>query len=86
MPRKNDTTDIMFVPTYINKSGMRTLVNSNQRRCFKDTREEAQALLDAMLNNNSDGRIAEIFGNNPRFEVREVECYPGGDAKGIWFD
>lgn len=76
-----------YVATYVNKDGMRTLMCGAQGRYTYATAEEAQAWLDAVTGNESAFRIAQIWGDNPRFEVRPCECWTGHfDPVGVWFD
>lgn len=92
-------TVIRYVPTYVNKDGMRTLVLGAQGRWTWETPEGAQAWLDAMLEgghlnekgepvrNNSPKSIRQLYGDNPQFEVRPCECWAGHfDPVGVWFD
>lgn len=76
---------IRYVGTYINKDGYRTLMTPAQGRHTHATREEAQAWLDAVTGNNSQDTIRQVWGDNPRFEVRPVPCYPGHhDPMSVW--
>ena len=76
---------IRFTVTFVNKEGWRTLAMQNTGKNHYETRELAQKLLDSMLRVNSVDTLNQVFGVNPRFEVREVECYAHGDAKTCWF-
>jgi hypothetical protein len=78
-------TDIhLFAITHVDpKTGLRQLTFANQGRNHYKTREEAQSKLDLLrddLRNKFLGDAADTL------EVREVECYHHGDAKGIYFD
>lgn len=76
-----------YVPTYVNKEGVRTLMRPMQGRDTFETPEAAQAWLDAVVSNTSADRIREVFGANPQFEVRPCPCWPGHfDPKTIYFD
>jgi hypothetical protein len=66
-----------YVATYINARGERTLMCAAQGRNTYATAAEAQAWLDAVTTNNSPDTLRQIWGNNPRFRVRAVECWPG---------
>jgi hypothetical protein len=78
---------IRYVATFINDHGMRTLMGRAQRRETFATAEEAQALIDAVIRNNSADRVRKAWGENPRFEVRPCPCWPGHfDPQTIWFD
>lgn len=77
-----------FVVTYVDqRTGLRTLASACQGRYTYATAEEAGAYMLAMLSNNGPERIANIWGPDPRFEVRPCACYPGHfDPVGIYFD
>lgn len=78
---------IRYVVTHIDKNGMRTLCGPAQGRLTKETREEAQELLDNMTRNNQmQGELlAGVYGLP--LEVRPVKCYPGHfDPMGVFFD
>lgn len=76
-----------FVATYVNKDGMRTLIAPAQGRYTYELAVQAQAWIDSITANNSPDRIREIWGDNPRFEVRPCLCWPGHfDPKNVWFD
>lgn len=78
---------IRYVVTHIGKDGLRTLCGPVQGRITKETPEEAQQLLDSMMQNNlTEGeRLAGVYGLP--LEVRPVKCYPGHfDPIGIYFD
>ena len=78
---------IRFVPTYVNKDGMRTLMRSAQGRFTYETEAEAQAWIDAVTTNNGGNAIREAWGDNPQFAVRPCPCYPVHfDPQGVWFD
>jgi hypothetical protein len=80
---------IRYVPTYIEKSGLRTLMFGAQGRNTFATPEEAQAAMDAVINNphNSPETLRQLWGDNPRFEVRPCKCWPVHfDPCGIYFD
>ena len=76
-----------YVPTYINKDGLRTLMRPAQGRDTFPTREEAQLWLDAVAQNNSADHLRSIWGEDPRFEVRACACWAAHfDPVGIYFD
>jgi len=76
-----------YVPTYVGKDGLRTLMRGAQGRNTFATPEEAAWWLGEVTNYNSAERIREIWGDNPQFEVRPCECWPHHfDPKGIYFD
>lgn len=76
-----------YVATHINKDGMRELMTAAQGRHTFATAEEAQAWLDAVTANNSADTIKQVWGDNPRFEVRPCPCYEGHfDPQTRWFD
>lgn len=76
-----------YVGTYVNKGGDRTLMAACQGRNTYATAAEAQAWIDAVTANNNADTLRQIWGDNPRFEVRACACWPGHfDPQGIWFD
>jgi len=79
---------IKFNISFMDKNGLRTLSGPNQGRYFKDTREEAEKHLRDFLTNNSEERLADIYGKQAigTFRVDEFDCYDHGDAKGIYVD
>lgn len=76
---------ILYAITHIGQYGMRTLTFANQGRNHYKTQEAAQKALDGYL---KVGDLREkVLGNMAdTLEVRPVECYDHGDAKGIYFD
>lgn len=87
---KRPETVTRYVVTYVDaRVGLRTLANAMQGRFTYATREEAQAVLDALLSANSAERVAEIWGKGSAetFEVRSCECYAGHfDPVGCYFE
>jgi hypothetical protein len=76
-----------YVGTYINADGQRTLMVASQGRNTHATREAAQAWLDAVTANNSEHAVKQVWGDNPRFEVRPCPCYPVHfDPQNVWFE
>lgn len=76
-----------YVPTYINKDGMRTLMRNAQGRDTFATEDEASDWIAAVITNNTADNIRQVWGSNPRFEVRPCPCYPGHfDPQTVWFD
>lgn len=76
-----------YVATYINRGGERTLMTASQGRYTYSTAAEAQAWIDAVTANNSADTVRSMWGDNPRFEVRECPCYPNHfDPQTVWFD
>lgn len=57
------------------KDGQRVLADPQQGRFTYATADEAQERLDAMLSNNSQERLREVFGLP--LEVRPCKCYAG---------
>lgn len=75
------------VGTYINKDGMRTLMGPAQGRNTFATAADAQAWVDAVSKNNSADTLRQVWGDDPRFEVRECPCYPNHfDPQTVYFD
>jgi len=78
---------IRYVATYVNSHGARTLMGAAQGRNTYKTAEEAQAWIDAVISNTSACTIRQIWGDNPRFEVRPCPCWPGNfDPQNVWFE
>lgn len=77
-----DDTRIMYAITHVNRDGMRTLTMANQGRNHYATEEQAQKALAAFR----PGLRSVIGEAVETLEVRPVECWSHGDAKGIWFD
>jgi len=76
-----------YVATYVNKDGMRTLMTAAQGRNTYATAEEAQAWIDAVAKNNRSEIVRDVWGDNPRCEVRPCPCYPNHfDPQTVWFD
>lgn len=76
-----------YVPTYVNKEGMRTLMRNAQGRDTFQTAQEAQDWIAAVTANNNADTIKQIWGDNANFEVRPCLCWPGHfDPKSVWFD
>lgn len=76
-----------YVATYVDAAGQRRLVGPAQGRNTFATAAEAQSWLDAVTRNNAPGTIRQVWGDNPRFEVRPCPCWPGHfDPQTIWFD
>jgi hypothetical protein len=82
---RNALTVTRYVVTHINKDGMRTLAQPCQGRYTYATTEEAQSVLDAMMQNNSLDTLKQFYGLP--LEVRACECYAGHfDPVRVWFD
>ncbi len=76
-----------YVGTYLNSHRERTLMAASQGRNTYATAEEAQAWIDAVTANNGAETVRQIWGKDPRFEVRPCPCYPGHfDPQNVWFD
>lgn len=78
-----------FVPTHINKDGVREMATAAQGRNTYATADEAQGWIDAVLNpdTNSADVLRSVFGDVSTFAVRPVWCWPGHfDPIGIYFD
>lgn len=83
----NHASVTRYVATYVNKDGMRTMMSAAQGRNTHATAAEAQAWMEAVTANNSADTIKQVWGDNPRFEVRPTACYPGHfDPMNVWFD
>jgi len=78
---------IRYVPTYINRDGMRTLMREAQGRATFETETQAQEWIDAVISNTSRDTIRSLWGSNPQFAVRPCACYARHfDPVGVWFD
>lgn len=76
-----------YVATYVNGSGMRTLMHPAQGHYTYGTPEEAQRWIDAAFKVNSKSTLVSLFGINPRPEVRPCPCYERHfDPVSVWFD
>lgn len=76
-----------YVVTYVNRDGERTLMGAAQGRNTYETREAAEQFLAAVMSNNSPKTILEVYGPDPRPEVRPCPCYPRHfDPQTVWFD
>lgn len=87
------TTDrehtIRYVPTYINRDGMRTLMLAQQGRCTFETAREAEQWIDAVRAQaaREGGDTLQIVFGADTFEVCACPCYPGHfDPQTCWFD
>lgn len=76
----------LFQITYINKYGLRTLLGAAQGRHMHHGREAAEEFLAALLANNAEARLVEVFGEQSRgtFRVNPFECYDHGDPVSIY--
>ena len=75
-----------YVATYVNRDGQRTLMGAAQGRNTYATETEAQGWVDGVMSNASDS-VRQIWGDDPRPEVRACPCYPGHfDPQTVWFD
>lgn len=75
----------LYAITHVNREGMRQLTFANQGRNHYSTQRAAKKAL-AEFVQVGDLR-AKVLGNMAdTLEVRPIECYDHGDAKGIYFD
>ena|SRR5579864_760169 len=74
--------------TYVNKIGLRTMLGPKQGRCMKNSRQEAEEYLAAVMKNSGEQRLVDVCGEQARgtFRVDEFECYPHGDPKSSYVD
>ena len=76
-----------YAITHINKDGIRQLTFANQGRNHSDTREHAEMRLANLRANNTPAVMQMYYyKGKDTFQIREVECYPSGDAHGIYFE
>lgn len=72
-----------YAITHVGGLNLRTLTLPNQGRYHFDTLAEAEAALASL----KESLRAKVLGSTAdTLEVREVDCYDHGDAKGIYFD
>lgn len=75
-----------YVGTYITRDGQRTLMAAAQGRNTYATAAEAQTWVDAVTSNNAADTLKQLWGEDPRFEVRPCPCWPGHfDPQTCWF-
>lgn len=77
---------IRWAITHINQDGMRQLSFGNQGRWHYETALEAQQKLDAIKLHTPIDTLQMLYGDPDTMQVRPVDCYENGDAKGIYFD
>jgi hypothetical protein len=85
--REAGHTVIRYVATYMD-GGLRTLMQAAQGRYTYATPAEAQAWIDAVFSNphSSPSTLENLWGKNPRCEVRPCECWAGHfDPVGVYF-
>lgn len=76
-----------YVATFVNRHGVRTLMRAAQGRNTFDTAKAAQEWIDEVTCVNSADTIRQVYGDDPRFEVRPCDCWPvHHDPKSVWFD
>lgn len=78
--------ELKFALTFVNSQGLRVLAHANDGRMTWKTKKEGEAYLNNMLKNNSKETLESIFGENPKFEVREVVCYSNGEVTQAVFE
>lgn len=78
-------TLIRYAITKIDDHGMRTLATANQGRFFSNNELDARVHLGEILQNTHPDTLQSVYGDVSKMEVRPVECYENGDAKGIYF-
>ena len=74
---------VMYAITHVGKDGYRRLTFANQGRNHYETKEEAEDMRKAFEPDLREKILHELADT---LEVRQVECYDHGDAKGIYFD
>ena len=75
--------NIKYAITHIDEKGLRRLTFANQGRNHYDTAAIAEANLKVFKSNNN---LESILKYPETLDVRAVECYDHGDAKGIYVD
>ncbi len=82
-----ENTVTRYVPTYVGKDGLRTLMTAQQGRHTFATAADAQSWIDAVTQNNSKDTLHSLWGKRPRFAVRPCMCWAGHfDPVGVYFD
>lgn len=76
----------LFAITHINRDGQRQLTFANQGRNHLPTRGAAEKKLAAILENNNGNDLTRLYGDTSKMRVDEIDCYPSGDATGIYID
>jgi hypothetical protein len=82
------STTIRYAVTCLNKDGVRMLCGPAQGRFMLETPEQAfQALADTLAN-NSEERLASVYGKQAigTFRVTRFACWSHGDPRGIYSD
>ena len=69
---------VRFVVTHVNKEGFRQMTSSCQGRNTYDTWTEANDHRKAILENNTEGMLASVHGEQSinSYRVRPTACYP----------
>lgn len=73
---------IRFIVTSIKANGQREVVFTRDQTY--ETSLEAETMLKAILKNNSLETLNRFVGRD--LEVRQVECWPTGESKQLYFD
>ena len=70
--------------SFVNRDGNRTLFGPSQGRHMKETREEAEVFLRALIENTGEARLIAICGDQAKgtFRVDAFECHEHGDPVG----
>lgn len=78
---------ILYNVSFVDRDGYRKLLGPNQGRCMKETREEAEGQLAALLRESAD-RLVDVCGPRSRgtFRVDAFRCYDHGDPMGIYVE
>lgn len=79
--------NIRYVLSYIDREGLRKMVCPVQGRHTHETRKIAEEHLSALLNNNTEELLLDVYGPKSvgTFAVSAVECWPGhNDPKGCY--
>jgi len=78
----------LYQVTYTAKNGLRILLGAAQGRHMHPSREDAEAFLSVLLQNNQEEKLASVFGPQSRgtFRVDSFECYDHGDPVSIYVD
>lgn len=77
---------IRYALTFINSEGVRILAHENNGRNTWLTKEEGEYWLSQLFKTNPVERITSVFGENPKFEIRQVICRQNGEVTQTVFE
>ena len=71
---------IRYVITMVTHSGLRVLATANRGQYHRDSQEDAERYLAAILANNSASLLESVYGDVTKMKVIPAECYDHGDC------